>query len=211
MRWMVVLASVLAMLSPAWAARLSASQLQPGDLLFVSASQDGLSGAINDATARAGQISYDHVGLLAGQGDAADVLHADQEGSRAQPLSDFLREAADKQRQVDAYRLRDVQPAVIADGIATARGLLGKPYNATYVPNQDSLYCSDMIERAFRAHGLFALQPMNFRNPDTGVIAQWWVDFYADHGMAVPQDVPGSNPNDMARSPVLQLLGEVQR
>lgn len=35
---------------------------------------------------------------------------------------------------------------------------------------------------------------MNFRNPRTGVIAQWWVDFYAGHGMAVPQDVPGSNP-----------------
>lgn len=211
MRLGVFLAGLLAIAGPAWSAALSPAGLQPGDLLFVSASHTGLSGAINDATARAGQISYDHVGLVAGQGEAAEVLHADQEGSRAQPLSDFLREAADKQRQVDAYRLRQADAAVIADGIASARGLLGKPYNATYVPNDDSLYCSDLIERAFRAHGIFALQPMNFRNPDTGVIADWWVQFYAGHGMAVPQDVPGSNPNDMARSPVLQLLGEVRQ
>ena len=40
--------------------------VQPGDLLFVTASQNGLSGAIDDATARAGQVSYDHVGLVAG-------------------------------------------------------------------------------------------------------------------------------------------------
>lgn len=211
MRLGVFLAGLLAIAGPAWSAALSPADLQPGDLLFVSASHTGLSGAINDATARAGQISYDHVGLVAGQGEAAEVLHADQEGSRAQSLSDFLREAADKQRKVDAYRLRQADAAVIADGIASARGLLGKPYNATYVPNDDSLYCSDLIERAFRAHGIFALQPMNFRNPDTGVIADWWVQFYAGHGMAVPQDVPGSNPNDMARSPVLQLLGEVRQ
>ena len=209
MRWMVLVAGVLALLSPAWAASLPASQLQPGDLLFVTASQTGLSGAINDATARQGEVSYDHVGLVASHGDDAQVLHADQQGSRAQPLGEFLQQADDRQRQVDAYRLRDAPPAVIADGIATARRLLGKPYNATYVPNEDSLYCSDLVERAFRAHGIFALQPMNFRNPRTGVIAQWWVDFYAGHGMAVPQDVPGSNPNDMARSPVLYYLGEV--
>lgn len=211
MRLIVFVAGLLALLSPAWAASLPASQLQPGDLLFVTASQAGLSGAINDATARQGEASYDHVGLVAGHGADAQVLHADQHGSRAQPLGQFLQQADDKQRQVDAYRLRDAGPGVIADGIAAARGLLGKPYNATYVPNEDSLYCSDLIERAFRAHAIFALQPMNFRNPRTGVIAQWWVDFYAGHGMAVPQDVPGSNPNDMARSPALRPLGQVQR
>ena len=210
MRVCLLLVGLLAVL-PLQAQILPARQLQSGDLLFVSAATDGLSGAINDATARPDQASYDHVGLVDGDGEQAQVLHADQEGSRAQPLAGFLQEAADKQRQVDAYRLRDADAQVIADGLASARGLLGKPYNATYVPNEDSLYCSDMIERAFRKHGIFKLQPMNFRNPQTGVISRWWMDFYAGHGMAVPQDVPGSNPNDMARDPALQLLGEVVR
>lgn len=208
MRWIVLLAAWL-LAGPALAQGVTALQLQPGDLLFVTASQNGLSGAIDDATARAGQVSYDHVALVAGSGEQAQVLHADQLGSREQPLAVFLREAGEKQRQIDAYRLRDADPQVIADGLDQARRLLGKPYNATYVPDEDSLYCSDFIERAFRAHGIFALQPMNFRNPRTGVIADWWVQFYAGHGMDVPQDVPGSNPNDMARDPDLQPLGQV--
>ena len=39
---------------------------------------------------------------------------------------------------------------------------------------------------------------MNFRNPKTGQIAQHWVDLYRGMGMEVPQDQPGTNPNDMS-------------
>ena len=105
------------------------------------------------------------------------------------------------------YRLRDAGPRVIARAVVAARGLLGRPYNPTYVPDEQRLYCSDMIERAFRADAVFALQPMNFRNPQTGVIAPYWVDFYRSHGMDVPQGLPGSNPNDMARSAALKPMG----
>ena len=67
MRWIVLLAAWL-LAGPALAQGVTALQLQPGDLLFVTASQNGLSGAIDDATARAGEVSYDHVGLVAGRG-----------------------------------------------------------------------------------------------------------------------------------------------
>lgn len=185
--------------------------LRDGDLLFVSAGSSGLSAAIDDATAAAGAPGFDHVGLLASDSHGRSVLHADELGSREQPLAQFLQQAHSRQRQVVVYRLKTPEPAVIARAIASARGLLGKPYNATYVPNPDSLYCSDLIERAFRADGIFALQPMNFRNPETGVIAAYWVDFYRSHGMDVPQGLPGTNPNDMAHSPALQRVGTLQQ
>jgi hypothetical protein len=98
----------------------------------------------------------------------------------------------------------------IKDAVATARTMLGKPYNTSYVLNEDSYYCSDFIERAFRAHHVFALQPMNFRNPQTGQIAQHWVDLYRGMGMDVPQDQPGTNPNDMSAAPVLQRVGVLE-
>ncbi len=104
---------------------------------------------------------------------------------------------------------RRSRPA-IKDAVATARTMLGKPYNTSYVLNEDSYYCSDFIERAFRAHHVFALQPMNFRNPQTGEIAQHWVDLYRGMGMEVPQDQPGSNPNDMSAAPVLQRIGMLE-
>jgi hypothetical protein len=202
--WLLLAIALLACL-PGTALAL---RLQHGDLLFVSAGTTGLSGAINDATARQGNTSFDHVALLDARTPAGgSVLHADEKGSRQQGLAEFLEEAATRQRQVQVYRLRERSPDVIDTAIAQARSMLGKPYNRAYVQDDGSYYCSDFIERAFRAHRIFELQPMNFRNPQTGQIAAYWVDFYRGLGMDVPQDLPGTNPNDMAHAAVLEHVG----
>ncbi|WP_257201878.1 YiiX/YebB-like N1pC/P60 family cysteine hydrolase [Bradyrhizobium sp. WBOS04] len=138
----------------------------------------GLSAAIDDATGKQGAPSFDHVALVASTPKGWEVLHADEKGSRRQSLVEFRQEARAKQRQIVVYRLHAPQQAAIKDAVATARTMLGKPYNTSYVLNEDSYYCSDFIERAFRAHHVFALQPMNFRNPQTVEIAQHWVDLY---------------------------------
>ncbi len=200
----------LALLLIAFVALLPASaralRVQDGDLLFVTAARTGLSGAIDDATARQGAPSFDHVALLAHTGRTQVVLHADEKGSRQQPLREFVEQAIAKHRQIVVYRLTPAHRPAIADAIVQARSMLGKPYNDTYVPNENSYYCSDFIERAFRAHQVFALQPMNFKNLQTGAISPYWTEFYRSRGMAVPQDVPGTNPNDMARAPALERL-----
>ena len=198
---------LLASLLPAHAA---SPQPRSGDLLFVTAAHAGLSGAIHDATARSAAESFDHVALVADEGEVPVVLHADEKGSREQTLQSFLSDARGKQRTVVLYRLKPAQRAAIPAAIAKARTLLGRPYNATYVQDEDSYYCSDFIERAFRAQQVFATQPMNFRNLQTGEMPAYWVDFYRRKGMAVPQGAPGTNPNDMAAAPVLERLGVIE-
>jgi len=197
-----------ALLLPAAAA--TAVDLQEGDLLFVTAGQSGLSAAIDDATGTQAHPGFDHVGLVAATTQGWEVLHADEKGSRRQTLATFQQEARARLRQIVVYRLRAPHNAAIGDAVATARTLLGRPYNASYVPNDDSYYCSDFIERAFRAHHVFALQPMNFRNPQTGKIARHWIDLYRRMGMDVPQGVPGTNPNDMSAAPVLERIGTLE-
>lgn len=195
------------LLVPWLPAHATSLELQQGDLLFVSAGNGGLSGAIDEATARAGALSYDHVALLADDHGQQVVRHADEKGSRQQLLAEFLDEARSKQRQVVVYRLVAAQRDAIGDAIGKARQMLGKPYNFTYVQDEDSYYCSDFIERAFRSHHVFALQPMNFENPQTGDIPAFWQAFYRSHNMPVPQDMPGTNPNDMAQSAALERIG----
>jgi len=187
----------------------SAVQLRPGDLLFVTAARSGLSGAIRAATATE-TSSYDHVALVAGEAPGQVVLHADADGSREQSLASFLADARSKGRRVDAYRLDPAHAAAVPAAIAKARTLLGRPYNATYVQDEGSLYCSDFIERAFRADRVFATQPMNFKDRKTGEFPAFWVDFYRERGMAVPQGQPGTNPNDMAATPALHRMGTVR-
>lgn len=205
MRAFLLLISLLT--TTAFAPSAWALQLDDGDLLFVTAGSTGLSGAIDESTAKAGSPSFDHVALVAHRDAVAVVLHADEQGSREQPLDEFLGEARAKHRQVHVYRLEPAYRDAIPDAIAQARRMLGKPYNFTYVQDEDSYYCSDFIERAFRARHVFALQPMNFKNPQTGRIPAYWVEFYRGKGMEVPQDQPGTNPNDMARSDALQYVG----
>lgn len=198
------------LLAPLLPAQAKAPQPQNGDLLFVTAATTGLSGAINDATGKPGAVSYDHVALIARESGGAVVLHADDKGSREQTLDSFLDEARAKHRHVVLYRLKREQRAAIPAAIAKARTLLGKPYNFTYVQDEDSYYCSDFIERAFRAQQVFATQPMNFKNLQTGEISPYWVEFYRSRGMDVPQGAPGTNPNDMAAAPVLERIGELE-
>ncbi|WP_049417018.1 YiiX/YebB-like N1pC/P60 family cysteine hydrolase [Stenotrophomonas maltophilia] len=193
-----------------WPGLVAALEVREGDLLFVTAGRSGLSAAIDDATGKQGAPSFDHVALVAAAPDGWEVLHADEKGSRRQSLVEFRQDARAKQRHIVVYRLHASQQAAIRDAIATARTMLGKPYNTSYVLNEDSYYCSDFIERAFRAHHVFALQPMNFRNPQTGQIAQHWVDLYRGMGMQVPQGQPGTNPNDMSAAPVLQRIGVLE-
>lgn len=201
----------LSLLAPTlWPGVVAALEVREGDLLFVTAGRSGLSAAIDDATGKQHGPSFDHVALVALASQGWEVLHADEKGSRRQSLVEFRQDARARQRQIVVYRLQAPQQAAIKDAIATARTMLGKPYNKSYVLNEDSYYCSDFIERAFRAHHVFALQPMNFRNPQTGQIARHWVDLYRGMGMDVPQDQPGTNPNDMSAAPVLQRIGVLE-
>ena len=192
-----------------WLGVVAALEVREGDLLFVTAGRSGLSAAIDDATGKQHGPSFDHVALVALASQGWEVLHADEKGSRRQSRSSSAGTPA------PAAADRGLSPAGTAagrhqDAIATARTMLGKPYNTSYVLNEDSYYCSDFIERAFRAHHVFALQPMNFRNPQTGQIARHWVDLYRGMGMDVPQDQPGTNPNDMSAAPVLQRIGVLE-
>ncbi|MBB4605675.1 hypothetical protein GGR59_001920 [Xanthomonas arboricola] len=206
MRVLLLLAVLALALLPATSI---AVQLQDGDLLFVTAARTGLSGAIDDATAKQDAPSFDHVALLAHDGTEQVLLHADEQGSRQQPLQAFVEDANTRHRQIHVYRLTEEQRGAIPGAIAQARRMLGKPYNQTYVQDDNSYYCSDFIERAFRAQHVFALQPMNFRNLQTGQVSPYWTEFYRSKGMAVPQGLPGTNPNDMAKSAALRVVGRL--
>ena len=43
---------------------------------------------------------------------------------------------------------------------------------------------------------------MNFYASD-GSLPAYWRHHFDSLGVAVPQDMPGTNPNDMSRSPIL--------
>jgi len=187
---------------------ISESQLQNGDLIFVEAKQKDLSGAINRVTQKSETENFDHIGLIEIEQEKIFVLHASTKlGSNRQPLKEFYAENTDNNQKMVIYRLKKQYQKAIRPAIIQSKKMLGKPYNWTYILNEESYYCSDFIERIFRKDSIFVHIPMNFKNPKTNKIDDFWVDFYKKRNLEVPQNQPGTNPNQLANSEKLVRVG----
>ena len=183
----------------------TAPALQTGDLLF-QCGNGVMTGAITDATGRDGEINFSHVGILLRRTPADSVLEATTEGGvRIVALAEFLERSArrDGRPVVAALRLRDT--AGVAASVARARQQLGLPYDYWFLPDNGRYYCSELVSDCYlRPDGTpcFPTQPMNFRAPD-GSMPRYWEELFARLGEAVPEGVPGTNPNDMSCDPGL--------
>ncbi|MCX8531704.1 YiiX/YebB-like N1pC/P60 family cysteine hydrolase [Chryseobacterium luquanense] len=186
------------------------SGLKNGDLLFVTAKEAGLSGAINNVTQKQKNASFDHIGILQKDKTGTFVLHAAPKGgSQKQNLNDFLKNQAEDGQKVVAYRLKPEFQKNIPDAIGKANSMLGKPYNFNYILDENSYYCSDYIERAFRKNQIFKLEPMTFIDPKTGKTNAFWEEFYAKKNLKVPEGELGCNPNGLAASDKIERIKEL--
>lgn len=185
-------------------------KLQNGDLIFVEAKQENLSGAINRVTQKSKTENFDHIGIIEITSSGIFVLHASTKlGSNKQSLEDFYTENLKNHQNMVVYRLKKDYQKSIRPAIIKANSMLGKPYNWSYILNEQSYYCSDFIERAFRKDAIFDHIPMNFKNPETQQIDEYWIEFYEELKLKVPQNQPGTNPNQLASSEKLIRIGNL--
>ncbi|MFP3599397.1 YiiX/YebB-like N1pC/P60 family cysteine hydrolase [Chryseobacterium sp. SIMBA_029] len=184
--------------------------VENGDLLFVTAKETGLSGAINNVTQKQKKASFDHIGIVEEVQHQFFVLHAAPKGgSQKQPLADFMKDQAADGQRVVVYRLKPQYRNTIPSAIQKAESMVGKPYNFNYILDENSYYCSDFIERAFRKDQIFKLEPMSFKDPKTGNTNTFWEEFYRKKNLKVPEGEPGCNPNGLAGSDKLERIREL--
>jgi uncharacterized protein YycO len=187
------------------------SGLQNGDLLFVTAKDAGLSGAINNVTQKQEHISFDHIGIVEKNKDGFFVLHAAPKGgSQRQGIKSFITDQVNDGQHIIIYRLKPQYRYTIPSAIENAGSMLGKPYNFNYILDENSYYCSDFIERAFRKDHIFKLEPMTFIDPKSGTINTFWKEFYQKKNLKVPEGEPGCNPNGLAASEKLERIKELK-
>ncbi|MBL7880729.1 MAG: hypothetical protein JNN23_12890 [Chryseobacterium gambrini] len=187
------------------------SGLKNGDLLFVTAKETGLSGAINNVTQKQENASFDHIGIVEKGKDGIFVLHAAPKGgSQKQEMKDFLKDQSEEGQRVIVYRLKSEYQKSIPSALEKANSMLGKPYNFNYILDENSYYCSDFIERAFREDHIFKLEPMTFIDPKTGKTNAFWKEFYQKKNLKVPEGELGCNPNGLAASQKLERVMELK-
>lgn len=181
--------------------------LHTGDLLFQAGENTDMTGAITAATGEDGLLNFSHVGIVVVAQGVDSVLEATTDGGvRLTSLAQFLGRSAkvDGHPAVVAMRLKDTTG--VAHAVARARTHIGLPYDYSFLPDNGKYYCSELVWDCYRtADGkpLFTARPMNFRAAD-GTLPQFWVALFARLGEPVPEGIPGTNPNDMAREGILE-------
>ena len=170
------------------------SRLQVADLLFhVSAEPN----AITEVTP--GMI--DHVAIYLG-GDS--VIEAVGKGVVITPLDSLFRQ--------DGYYLAGRTSTNKKTTIARSLTFLGRAYDYLYLPDNEEIYCSELVQRSYvdkKGNLLFSTIPMSFHD-NTGSITSYWRDFYARHGMDVPEGEPGTNPAELSQRDNVKLLGRLE-
>jgi len=182
----------------------SEPSLKNGDFLFLYAMDDSLSQAINTVTENSTERHYSHQGIVQISGGDTLVYHsAPNKGVVRDKLSAFRMDSEGNERGMDIYRMHDSMKKHLPVIWKRANILLGKPYNETYVMEDDGFYCSEFIYALYSTYNIFELEPMNFKNPETGTYPKAWIDHYQKLDMQIPEGKPGCNPNGMAKSPFL--------
>ena len=200
----------IATLWAAFACTASEPEIRTGDLLFEVGATSEMSGAITAATGDDSPLNFTHVGIAITCEEADSVLEATSNGGvRMTSLDEFLKNASriNDRPAVVAMRLSDT--TVVAASVARARSFRGLPYDYSYRPNNAKMYCSELVWECFLAADdsthLFRSRPMTFRAAD-GSMPDYWTRHFAALGMAVPEGVAGTNPNDMAEDPAVRIV-----
>ena len=185
-------------------------RLHTGDLLFQVGADSAMESAITAATKRDSTLNFTHVGIFFFFFGADSVLEATSDGGvQIVPLEDFLNRAGRIAGRpgVVAMRLRDT--AGITLSVKRARQYAGLPYDYSYRPDNGRFYCSELVRESYRdtcGQRIFPARPMNFRAAD-GTMPAFWTELFEKLGEPIPEGVPGTNPNDMARDPHLREVG----
>ena len=157
--------------------------LENGDLILVKDSSD-IGQAIQESTG-----NYSHVAIFLD----GFIYHATTEGGViVQSPEDFF----EAERIYDLYRYAEIDCTEVKK---RAESHLGAPYNASFYPDGDGFYCSQFIADILP---IFETISMKFGD-DTQEISDFWSQYYRELGLPVPLNQPGTNPSQLAASPLL--------
>jgi len=191
----------------------STERLQTGDLIFVGIpadydlESDSMSSAISDATGSGG-LNLIHVAIAEVGKDSTWIIDATiKHGVDRHPLDTFYRDFTLKGGSLPVFivkRLKDDKMA--GQFVENSKKFLGLPYDVWFTEDNGAMYCSELVRESYRLEDgsyLFENKPMNFKN-DKGEFPVYWQQLFALIGQEIPQDAPGTNPQDMSNADVLR-------
>lgn len=188
------------------------NHLQNGDLIFVGNPVDAdigtesMDAAISAATGQAGSLNLTHVAIAEVKGDSVWIIDATTtRGVDRHPVDTFLADFSYSDGRCPEFIVKRVKGIDADAAVERARALCGRSYDLRFLPDNEEMYCSELVQECYldaEGKSVFESEPMNWLAPD-GTMPPYWERLFGQLGMAVPQGVPGTNPQRMSESEFL--------
>ncbi len=188
--------------------------IRTGDLVFVGIPEDysiesgSMDEAIVSSTGDSSRLNLIHVAILEVDGDGTWIIDATiKHGVDRHPLDTFLTDFTLKDGSYPEFiikRLKDDKEA--SAYVENAKRFIGQPYDVHFLPDNDSLYCSELVRDSYIGKDgsyVFESAPMNFKGAD-GEFPLYWQQLFALIDSSIPQGIEGTNPSDMSMSSALK-------
>ena len=205
MKWFVVFLSlVLVACAP------RTESLQTGDLIFCAVpleTDEGTAAGAIAASVGHGNVNIIHVAIVEVADDTVWVIDATMKrGVDRHPLDTLIRDFTGADGQKPILLVKRLKEGFSPQFIDNAKRFLGQPYDYWFQPDNGRQYCSELVWESYRRPDgtpLFDSYPMNFKGPE-GTYPAYWVQLFKELGEPIPQDAPGTNPQDMAEADILR-------
>ena len=134
--------------------------------------------------------NYSHVAIFL---DGLIYHASGQAGVICQEPTEFF----ESSHLYDLYTYPDIETDLVK---VRASKHLGAPYNASFYPDGSGFYCSQYIAEILP---IFETIPMQF-GEGKQEISDFWRDYYQKLELPVPLNQLGTNPSQLAASPLLE-------
>ena len=183
---------------------------QNGDFVFVYGDTSSFDDAIVSVSKSPKNIDFSHVGIVHCTDSGIFIIEAITQGVCYTPIDIFLYRNLNTKIQI--ARLKDDFQRYIPYAITNVLTRLGKKYDFNFDLKNDSYYCSELLYLAFvEASGdtlFFETPPMTFIDKTTNEFHKYWVTYFKELNIDIPEGKPGLNPNGMSFSDKLMWVME---
>jgi len=183
-----------------------------GDLLFQDLDCGELCDAIEKVTKGINGKKFSHIGLVFSRNDSDYVIEAVGKDVHLTSLNSFVNRNKDEwgNPKIVVGRLKSEFQKLNANALKFALSQIGTPYDDAFIYDNQKYYCSELIYDAFKYANndrpFFQLEPMTFKEPNTGVTFPAWVEYYQELKLPIPDGMPGCNPGSISCSEKIVIV-----
>ena len=189
--------------------------LRTGDLIFIgipanyTLNRDSMADAISDATGN-DTLNLIHTAIAEVKGDSVWVIDATiKYNTDRHPLDSMIKSFTLKDGSLPVFIVKRLPDSCnVSAGVELAKTYCGRDYDLYFLPDNEPMYCTELVQVSYldsKGNPLFQNKPMNFKNKD-GEFPVYWVQLFQRLGVPIPQGIPGTNPQDMSKSPLLRTV-----